>query len=295
MQRLIRSRWLGRATAVACTMGLACTVAFAGNQGDSSPNQELPYAVYLPLVAKPYVPLFVGLQLRWDSNGYIRGSEYYDIGHHLERDLNGMTDADTIRSHNYSWYDPNPFGWSSATWQSYYSVSTGYFKSSSLPPDPSWKWGSPWILPYDWHFYDGQTGTIGARAFNVSGPHSGYTAWGQAVQYWELVNTGKFLYWDSGGDWTQYVGPGDVTLRYDAGASRLMLYRDVLRTYHYQGTPTIDTVQYIQLLTYASSFPANTATDQGPQVHSAPRSGFGWADYTDAYERGLLPSLREER
>jgi hypothetical protein len=201
-------------------------------------------------------PLFVGLELRWDGEGYIRGSWVYDVGWHSERDLNGLTDADTIRSHNYSWYDPNPFDWDSETWDSYYSVTTGYFKSSSAPSDPSWKWDNPWILPYDWQFNNGQTFLLYGQAFKVSGPHSGYTSFGKAVQYWQLVNKDKFLYWDGGGDWTQYIHPGDITLWYDAGNTRLLLHRDVLRTYYKKGSPTSDTVHYITNLTSANAFPA---------------------------------------
>lgn len=201
-------------------------------------------------------PLFVGLQLRWDGNGYLRGSWYYDIGNHCTRDLNGLTDADTIRSHNYSWYAPNPLDFDSETWDSYYSISTGYFRSSSIPGDPSWKWGHPWVLPYDWQFSNGQTFWLDGQAFAVSGPHSGYTTWGQAVQYWQLVNKNKFLYWDGGGDWKQYVHSGGITLRYDAGSTRLLLHSDVLRRYYYKGERTNDTVQYITNLTSANVFPS---------------------------------------
>jgi hypothetical protein len=201
-------------------------------------------------------PLFVGLQLRWDGSGYIRGSEYYDVGTHATRDLNGLTDADTIRSHYYHWYDPNPENWASETWDSYYSVSTGYFKSSSVPGDPSWKWGNPWVMPYDWRLSNGQTFIIDGKAFLVSGPYSGYTAFGKAVQYWKLINRDKFLYWDGGGNWKQYVHPGDITLWYDAGSTRLELYSNVLRRYYYKGNLTSDTVQYIENLTSSNSFPS---------------------------------------
>jgi hypothetical protein len=206
-------------------------------------------------------PLFFGLQLRWDGDGYLRGSRYYNIGSHRTRDLNDLTDADTIKSHNYSWYDPNPLDFDSETWDSYYSVSTGYFKSSSSPSDPSWKWGYPWILPYDWQFSNGQTFWLDDQAFRVSGPHSGYTAFGQLVQYWQLVNRDKFLYWDGGGDWKQYVHSGDITLQYDAGNTRLLLHRDVFRRYYYKDQLHIDTVQYISNLTSANAFPSSALTE----------------------------------
>jgi len=204
-------------------------------------------------------PLFVGLQLRWDGNGYIRGSEYADVGWHFQRNLNGLTDADTIRSHYYSWYSPNPYGWDSETWDSYYSVTTGYFRSSSVPDDPAWKWGYPWILPYDWQFSNGQTVSIDGQAFTVSGPHSGYTAFGKLVQYWKLVNKNKFLFWDGGGSWKQYVHPGDITLHYESGNTRLLLYSDILRRDYYNGQITSNTVQYVENLTSANSFPTISA------------------------------------
>lgn len=200
-------------------------------------------------------PLFVGLQVQWDGEGYIRTSSHYDVGWHQQRDLNELTDVDTIRSHNNSWYDPNPQDWDPATWDSFYSVSTGHIKSSSIPSDPTWKWSYYWLLPYDWQFSDGQTVLIDSQEFIVSGPHSGYTAFGKAVQYWQLTNKKKFLYWDSSGDWTQYVHAGDITLWYDVGNTRLLLHRDVLRRYYEKGKLTSYTVQYISNLTSANSFP----------------------------------------
>jgi len=205
-------------------------------------------------------PLFVGLQLRWDDAGYIRGSQYYDIGYHWENNLDILTDSDTIRSNNSAWYDPNPLAFPSETWFSYYSVSTGEWKSSSVPADPSWKWGYPWILGYTSQFSNGQIVTIDGQNFTVTGPNSGYTAFGIAVQYWQFVNNNKFLIWDGGGDWKQYCNPGDVTLRYDAGNSRLLLYDSIMRRYYYQGNSTSDTVQYIENLTYANIFQGVTTS-----------------------------------
>jgi hypothetical protein len=217
-------------------------------------------------------PLFVGLQLRWDGMGYIRGSWYYDIGWHWTRDCNALTDANTIRCHSHSWYDPNPLDFDSETWDSYYSVSTGYFKSSSLPSNPSWKWSCPWVLPYDWQFSNGQTFHIDGQPFTVSGPHSGYTAFGQVVHYWQFVNKETFLYWDGGGYWTQYVHAGDIALWYDAGNTRLLLHSDALRREYYRGKITNDTVHYIVNLTSANAFPtagfaAEFSESSETQVH----------------------------
>jgi len=114
-----------------------------------SPSDAITPTVYLPLIAKPRPPLFVGMTARWDSAGYGRGSEVWDAGYHLTRDLDTMTDADTIRSNNHAWYSPNPFNWPDEYWYSYFSVSTLEFKASSAPPNPDWKWvGADFILPY---------------------------------------------------------------------------------------------------------------------------------------------------
>jgi len=205
-------------------------------------------------------------------------------GTHETRELNGLTDADTIRSHNVYWYDPTQ-NWASETWDDYYSISTGYFKSSSVPDDPSWKWGEPWRLPYDWSFGNGQTVTIGDQAFLVSGPYSGYTAFGKAVQYWKLINRDKFLYWDSGGNWKQYVHLG-YNLVVRRCSARLELYSNILRRYYYRGTLTSYTVQYIENLTSSNSFPSVTSqqdikkTGEPREYHlwGTPVSGFDCAD-----------------
>jgi hypothetical protein len=212
-------------------------------------------------------PLFVRLSLRWDGNGYIRGSEYYDIGYHLQRVGNGLTDADTIRIHSHEWFDPDPEGWGPTDWDSYYSISAGYFKSSSIPGDPSWKWSDPWIMPYDWQLRNGQTFLIDGQAFRVSGPFSGYTAFGKPVQYWQLVNRDRFLFWSAGGDWTQYVHAGDITLRYDAGNTRLEIYSSILRHDYHKGQLTSNTVQYIIQLTAANSFLALIGYDVNPSQY----------------------------
>lgn len=202
-------------------------------------------------------PLYVGLRVRWDGNGFVRGTYYYDIGTHWTNNLDLLTDADTIRSNNVFWYDPNPLGFESEAWYSYYSVTTGQWKASSVPDDPSWKWGHPWKLDYGLQLTNGQTVSIDGQAFTVSGPHQGYTTYGKTISYWEFVNQKKFLFWDGGGDWQQYVHPGDIVLRYDAGNSKLLIYYSVLRREYYQGDITSDTVQYIDNLTAATSLPGS--------------------------------------
>jgi hypothetical protein len=216
-------------------------------------------------------PMFVGLELRWDGEGYLRGDDYYDVGTHLTRTFAVLTALDIILAHSRGWYDPNPLGWPELEWDGYYSVSTGNFIAGSVPPDPSWKWGYDMLLPYDVDLSEGQMVLIDNQAFDVSGPIAGHTAFGQPVQYWQLVNSQEFLYWDGGGDWTQRVHAGDITLWYDAGATRLLIMSNVLRRYYYQGKPENDTIQYIQYLTYANSFPGTGSSEAG--TARRPRAG----------------------
>jgi len=214
------------------------------------------YSVYLPLVSRwPSHPLYIGLVARWDGVGFIRTNVFQNVGYHLQRYLDAMTDADIIRVENLEWYDPNPNGWATSTWYDYYSVSTGEYRASSGPSDPAWKWGAGWLLPYGIQLHNGQTILVGGQAFLVSGPLNGYTTGGKAIQYWQFVNRDAFVFWDAGGDWKQVVNPGDITLRYHTGWSRLLLYEDVLRRYYYQDAQTSYTVQYITDLTYSTSIP----------------------------------------
>jgi len=238
------------------------------------PSDTLTTTVYLPLISKPLPPLFVGMTARWDSAGYGRGSEVWDAGYHLTRNLDTMTDSDTIRSNNYAWYSPNPFNWPDESWYSYYSVSTLQFKASSAPPNPDWKWaGANWILPYNVALSNGATVMIDGQAFLVSGPYSGYTAFGQAVLYWQLTNRDKFLIWDNGGDWAEYIHPGEITLRYDAGSTRLLLYNNELRHWYYRGNLTSDTIQWIDNLTSTNAWPTSQSEQQG--LDSAIRESTG--------------------
>jgi len=200
-------------------------------------------------------PLFVGLRIRWDGNGYIRIDEYYETGTHNEKEFDLLTEPDTIRSNNHFWYDPNPKGWEEEYWYSYYSVSTSAFKGSDAIGDPAWQWGNPNVLLNNSNYSNGETVTINGQKFTVTGPHSGVTTWGRSIAYWGFVNQNKFLYWAPGGDWTQYVHKGDVVLRYEAGNSQLLLYETVLRHYYYQGELTPYTVQYSSKLTSANSIP----------------------------------------
>jgi hypothetical protein len=226
--------------------------------------------IYLPLVSKPHPPLFLGLEVLWEGWGYIRGSTDLDIGYHEARELDSMVDADTVHITNYAWYDPDPVGWGSDIWETHYSVTTGLLEWSEIPGDPDWKWGTPWIMPYTWQFSNGQTVLIDGQPFLVTGPHDAYTLFGEAVQYWQLVNTVKFLFWDGGDDVTQYVHAGDITLWYDAGYSRLLLHDDVLRRVYYKGKITSDTVQYVLELTMTNAYDSAVAL---PELVGVPQAG----------------------
>jgi len=199
-------------------------------------------------------PLFVGLNIRFDGNGYIRGSQNETIGYHETHQVNALTDSDTIRKDSYAWYDPNPENFTPSTWSSYYSPTTGQFKTSSVPPDPSWKWNADsLVLPYGAKYSNAATILLGEQKFTVTGPIDGYTTYAQPIKYWQFINQEKFLYYDDNGDWKEYVNPGDIILRYDAGASGLILFDSVLRRYYNKNVLTSDTVQYITTLTSSNA------------------------------------------
>jgi hypothetical protein len=229
-----------------------------------------PGPILLPIIRRAAtLPLFVGLVSQWDGEGYIRTDEVFDVGYHISRTLDAWTDADIVRCRTRQWYDPNPAGWPVATWNSYDSVSTGDFRSSSQPGDPDWKWDHWWIVPNGVQFRAGTTVQVGGQDFRVTGPHAGYSAFGQAIQYWRLENTARFKYWDAGGDWTAYVLPGDAVLYYDAGHTRLLLHRDVLRVFYYKGKRTSETAQYIYNLTASTAFPGSDSVAAKP-LHRPP-------------------------
>jgi hypothetical protein len=226
--------------------------------------------VYLPLVANQRSPLFVGMTARWDSVGYGRGSDVWDAGFHLIRTLDTWTDMDTIRINNYDWYSPNPFGWSDWSWYSYYSVSTLKFIANSYPHNPAWKWEAYFnyvVLPYDLLPSNGATVAIDGQAFLVSGPYPGYTAFGQPMQYWQFTNKDEFLFWDDGGDWKAYMHPGDVTLLYDAGSTRLLIHCNELRRWYHDGSLTSRTTQWIDNLTSTNAWPTAQSTPQDVDFH----------------------------
>lgn len=208
-------------------------------------------------------PLFVGNEIRWDSNGYIRGTDHANVGHHVTWHVDQLTNDDTVRVTVEAYYDPNPYNWPPETIHSFRNILTGEWLSSSVPDDPDWKWGYPRFLTNDFEFSAG-TWTFDDQPFTVTGPYQGYTAFGQPVTYWEAVNQSKFLMWDGGGDWQQYVHPGEAILRYDVGASNLLIYSNVLRRSYYKGDLHGNTVQYIANLSAATSFPGSPPITNTP-------------------------------
>ncbi len=202
-------------------------------------------------------PLYVGLRGRWDGKGFLYIDDYYEPGTHKTFICDALTDADTIRCKFNKWYDPNPLGWESETWNSYYSVKTGEYKSTDAIDDPVWKWGYSWKLAYNSWFTNGDTVRIGEQKFTVSGPTAGYTSYGQPINYWEFINQEKFLVQDTGDGLATYVHPGDVILRYDAGSSGLLLYDNFNRHVYYEGEDWGYYARYISNLSAATSLPGS--------------------------------------
>lgn len=174
------------------------------------------------------------------------------------------------------------------TWNKYYSVSTGELKATDAIIDPAWKWKWSGILLYDYNLTGGQTVLITGQEFNVTGPHSGYTTYGKPIQYWELINKNKFLLYDAGTAWTQYIHAGDAILRYDAGNSRLLIHDDILRHKYYEGELTDYTVRYISNLTSSNSLPGSPVALQSsniqfsnkPSISSANQRAYMTLDYS---------------
>ena len=270
-------------------VGEAMTSA-AGSQ-EAAVNQG-PYPTnYLPILANIPVPtetpppsptppppptLHVGLQLRWDGEGYIYiGDYYWNPGTHLTRVIDQQVDADTVRMHAEQWYSPNPFGSEDESWYCHHNTTTNRAELCSTQNDPAWKWGYPWILPSDLTLVNEGTVLIVGQVFNVSGPHTTLNNNGEQIYFWRLVNRDTFLIHDSGGEWKQYVEKGDATLFYDFHDSRILLFSDVMRTLYQNGHVTDDSVRYDEWLTqfdglvaYAVEMGFITAPDEGRSVLS---------------------------
>jgi hypothetical protein len=116
------------------------------------------------------------------------------------------------------------------------------------------------ILPYRISPSDGTLATIDGQIFLVSGPYPGYTAFGQPMQFWRFTNKDKFLFWDDGDGCMEYAHPGDITLLYDAGSTRLLIHRNELVHRYYYDTLTSETTQWIWNLTSTNAWPTGQST-----------------------------------
>lgn len=199
-------------------------------------------------------PLFVGLKALWDGTGQIQDGQTINVGTHESKNCSSFAAPDTLGCQTNYWYDPNPEGWNPTTYSSTYSITSGDFITSTLPPDPNYKWSNPWKLDYNASYSNGQTVTIDGQLFTVTGPLT-EIIFGQPIQYWELTNQQTFQYYSSG-NITQNVNAGDAVLRYDAGNSRLLLYNCVLR-HEYVGGGAHGTILYVESLTAATSIPGS--------------------------------------
>ena len=218
---------------------------------DAYPDQFLPAVMVMPTpspVPPPWTTLHVGLRLRWDGSGYILFNGYiWRPGTHLTRVIDQQVDGDTVREVGRLWYSPNPLGFSEDNWYCHRNTLTNRAEMCSGEDDPAWKWGYPWIMPSDVGLASGQRVTIDGEAFDVTGPHTFLTGYGEESAFWRLRNRDRFLYHYSGGEWKQYVEVGDVTLFYEVG-SGILLYDNVKRTYYKNDESTSNYVQYESLI-----------------------------------------------
>ena len=247
------------------------------------PPQYLPILAVIPVPTEPPPPsptpppppplptLHVGLQLRWDGAGHIYFDDYYwNPGTHTTRDVDQQVDADTVRIYAEDWYSPNPFDWEDESCYCHDNTVSNRGELCSAQGDPAWKWGFPWILPTDVTLVSGDTVEIDGQVFNVTGPHTFLTGYGEQVNFWRLVNRDKFLIHYGGGEWKQYVEKGDASLFYEFHDSRMLIFSNVKRSYYKNDKSTANNVRYEDWLTqfeglvaYAVEMGFITASDEG--------------------------------
>lgn len=256
-----------------------------GDAVNASPSDFSPYPVnYLPAVIvmptpspvpPPVATLHVGLQLRWDGSGVIYFDGYsWRPGTHLSRIVDQQVDGDTVRLAGHRWYSPNPLDFSEESWYCHYNTGTQQAELCSGESDPAWKWGHPWILPSVVTPSNGQRVTIDGQSFDVTGPHTFLTGYGEQAAFWRLRNREKFLYHYSGGEWKQYVEAGNVTLFYEV-ESGILLYDNIKRTYYKNEQSTSNYVQYESLISENAGLMSIAAELRGPAleaVEAAPAS-----------------------
>ncbi len=265
----------------------AITSAAASQEADANhgpyPTNYLPVLANIPVPTETPPPsptptppptLHVGLDLRWDGEGHVYiGDYYWNPGTHRTRAIDQQIDADTVRVFGRQWYNPNPFGWDDESWYCHYNTVTNRGEVCSTQDDPDWKWGYPWILPTDVALANEGLVAIDGQIFNVTGPHTTLTNYGEQVYFWRLVNRNTFLFHYSGGEWKQYVEKGDATLFYEANDSRILLYSNIMRTYYKNDHATDDSVRYEDwlsrfegLVAYAVEMGFITPVNEGQDV-----------------------------
>lgn len=218
------------------------------------PGQYLPAVMLLPTpspMPPPWSLLHVGLRLRWDGSGYIFFDGYsWRPGTHLTRAVDSQVDGDTVEISGRQWYSPNPLGFDEESWICHYNTVSNRAEYCSGEDDPAWKWGYWWILPSDIVPVGGERITVDGQVFDVSGPHTMQTGYGEAT-YWRLRNRSRFLFYSDGGEWTQHVEAGDANLYYEVG-SGMLIYNNIKRTYYKNGESTSNYVQYEELISQRS-------------------------------------------
>lgn len=239
------------------------------------PAQYLPALFNVPAPTPTPPPLHVGLQLAWEGGGHIYIDGYHwSPGTHMRREVDQQVDGDTVRTSNRRWYSPNPFNWPSESWYCHVNTISQLVESCSTQDDPDWKWGHPWIMPVSWRPVSGGTIKIEGKVFTVTGPHSFVSGYGETAYFWRMTNRDRFLVYDSGGEWTQYVEPGDAVLFFDYTGSGILLYDNIKRTYYRNDNPTADYVRYESLLSqFDGRALVNSLTDFDAVLRSTATQG----------------------
>lgn len=190
-------------------------------------------------------PLFVGLRLSWQGVGTVTTQGVSaDIGYFWEEAAESADGSGTVTINGKQWFAPNPQAWPEESWSSRYDALTGLFVDSTLPPDPSAKWGNPWILPYALSLAGQKAVSVDGQVFDVSGPFDTQIVGGKSARYWRLVNRNRFLYWADGQGNAHYVEGGEAELWYDAGSTGLLLRQALKRHIYRNGIDSGDIIQY---------------------------------------------------
>jgi hypothetical protein len=265
----------------------------------STPGHEQPVARYwvsLPLIQAHQPPLFLGLRVCWRGEGRLGTGVATDVVYfwqeHLDGNVNpeGQPDPHVLRSSSSLRYDRslNPASWPDESWTSFYAANTGDFIASSAAFDPGLKWGNPWFLPYRLQLKEGNLFSIAGQVFTLSGPHPGFVL-DQAMLYWQMVNRDAFLFWEGDAE-QEYVQPGDIRLRYDAGHSRLLLGQEITRRMARASGLTGETIRYTVELQATNAFsPGTYNCGEDVQANAAALLPPGETGYVPALSPAWLP------